>query len=92
MEDLGEGRCCGAAGPPTALQNPGGMDGEWVRRGGRTGGREKLTLWCGNLRDDGRRLFESFSSWLGFTVDCQLIEMVNANCFLKAGNKRGKQL
>ncbi len=53
-------------------------------------------MWRTGLRGDGRRLFEDLcegigSSGLGFTVDCHLIETVNANCFLNARDKKKRK-
>lgn len=93
MEELRGAGCWGAVGPPTALQKPAGMDGGRARRGGRPESCGEFRMWCGGFRGDGRRLFEDFhggsgSSGLGFTVDCHLIETVNANCFLNARDKK----
>lgn len=78
---------CRAVGPPTVLQKPGGVDGRWAGRRGRTEGGGVLMVQCGGLMDReafGRFCGGSNSSELGFPVDSQLIEMVKENCLLNA--------
>lgn len=76
----------GLAGPPTALQKPGGVGGGRFRCGSRGKG------WGGLKRPFKSSCGGNGSSELGFGNDCHLIETVSPNCFLNAGKKRTHQV